>query len=83
MAKEIETAMFAAFNAAADRCGTIFEPSSPGFSMRIGGACTKHPLARDVAAVLIAECRRLGGEARAIKTNGLKAAWWLVSDWSL
>ena len=53
-----------AYQAAAAHCGTVIERASPGIAPRIGGAITKHPLARDVAAALVRDLRQLGAEAK-------------------
>ena len=53
-----------AYQAAAARCGTVIERASSGVSPRIGGAITKHPLDRNVAATLVSDLRQLGAEAR-------------------
>ena len=53
-----------AYQAAAARCGTLIERNHPEEAPRFGGAITKHPLAREVAEVLIKDLRQLGAEAK-------------------
>ncbi len=53
-----------AYQAAAARCGTVIERCEEHIAPRIGGAITKHPLARDVADGLVRDLRQLGAEAK-------------------
>jgi hypothetical protein len=55
-----------AYQAAAARYGTTIERAKSSIAPRIGGACTKDPLAPEVAAALMRDLRRLGAEAEAI-----------------
>jgi len=53
-----------AYQAVAARCGTVIERADAGVAPRIGGAITKHPLARGVANTLVRDLRQLGAEAK-------------------
>lgn len=53
-----------AYQAVAARCGTVFQLASTGVAPRIGGAITKHPLDRKVAAQAVSDLRQLGAEVR-------------------
>jgi len=53
-----------AYQAAAARCGTVIERADTGIAPRIGGAITKHPLARATADALVKDLRQLGAEAK-------------------
>lgn len=53
-----------AYQAAAARCGTVIERADSAVPPRVGGAITKHPLARTVAEILIKDLRQLGAEAK-------------------
>ena len=53
-----------AYQAAAARCGTVIERADVEIAPRIGGAITKHPLARAVADGLVRDLRQLGAEVK-------------------
>lgn len=53
-----------AYQAAATRYGTVIERADRLVPPRIGGAITKHPLARATADALVKDLRQLGAEAR-------------------
>jgi predicted nucleic acid-binding Zn ribbon protein len=53
-----------AYQAAAERCGTVIERAEARVAPRLGGGITKHPLARSVADALIRDLKALGAEAK-------------------
>lgn len=53
-----------AYQAAAGRYGTVIERADTSIAPRIGGAITKHPLARATADALVKDLRQLGAEAK-------------------
>lgn len=59
-----------AYQAAARRCGTVIERADAGIAPRIGGAITKHPLARATADALVRDLRQLGAEAKICDASG-------------
>lgn len=58
-----------AYQAAAARCGTVIERADTSVAPRIGGAITKHPLARATADALVKDLRQLGAEAKIVRGN--------------
>jgi hypothetical protein len=53
-----------AYQAAAGRHGTVIERADTNGAPRIGGAITRHPLARATADALVKDLRQLGAEAK-------------------